>query len=160
MMRNVSVLLVYCLVAPFAFQALTACAQSNEAQNRVEVGLIGSVAIPASAALEKDPNNMPDFSVYHVRKGSHALVGIYLGGWPDYPSDVSAQSTTLGSCAAKVVTRVERGATSRDYLVKFKEVPGFPQLAHFYFRAASAEDVEQAERVIRSFRVSETDACE
>jgi len=159
MMRLLETLFAFCVVVHLIFEDPAAHAQANGIDSRVEIGLVGSVAIPSDASVKKDPNDMPDFSVYFVQQGSRTLVGIYLGSWPDFPPDISPQNVALGNCIAKMVTRIEQGATSGDYLVRFNEVPGFPQMAHFYYRATSAEGAKQADKVIRSFRVSDAAAC-
>ncbi len=134
-------------------------AQGIDKSTRVDIGFIGSISIPSNATLSMEPINMPDFSVYTVRRGAVTVLRIYLGNWPDFPTGPQPKLFTIQNCEARTVSYTADDLVSRDVLIEFREAPGFPQTVHFFYRALTPEVAVQADSIIESLRLSNPEAC-
>lgn len=103
----------------------------------------------------------PETELFYLMRGTKRVLGIYVGNAPDTTNTGTAapmKETLAGYTALNYVASDEHGR-SRQTFVEVKD-QGWPNVIHFFYSGASAEDAEMADKMIESLQIAGAPAAQ
>jgi hypothetical protein len=124
----------------------------------VQIGAYAEIELPPGVVLQKSPEQMPDFSVYYLKKSDKNLLGIYFGNQPDTDQTKLSSTARFGGCVGRVSDEATVNGRSLDAVLALSGAD-FPRFVHFFARGLSDQQAAEVYHIWQTFHVLGNRSC-